>query len=87
VWHKSEEGRAWHREHAKTALKKARNAINKANWPELNKFCEICNGAFTTREVQKKVCSRRCNNRKCHTTARKKRAMLKKVENNKLNPV
>ena len=77
-WHKTEKGRAWHREQAKTVLKKARSAINKGNWPELNKLCEVCNSAFTTREVQKRVCSRRCNNKKSHATARAKRAMLKK---------
>lgn len=86
-WHRSEEGRLWHREHAKTVLKKARAAINKENWPELNKFCEVCGGAFTTREVQKRVCSRRCNNKKSHATAKAKLAIKGNSGDNKTDPV
>lgn len=84
-WHRSEEGRSWHREHAKTVLKKARAAINKENWPELNKLCEVCNSPFITREIQKRICSRKCNNKKSHATAKAKLAIKGNSGDNESN--
>lgn len=53
-WHKSEEGRKWHREHAQKALFGEERTI----------ICEGCGKEFTTRcKIKVKYCSRRCKNR------------------------
>ena len=53
-WHKSEEGRAWHREHAK-CLK---------NWKPKTLHCEYCGKEFVQNSNQQRFCSNLCANRK-----------------------
>lgn len=70
-WHRSEEGRAWHRENAKASLAKARAVKRFSNRPDINKTCEVCSRPFITRNVRKILCSVSCQSKK--RDAKKKR--------------
>ena len=50
-WHKSEEGRGWHREHAKESI---------GNAPQKEHTCIVCGKKFTTRFYNSRFCSRKC---------------------------
>ena len=63
-WHKSPEGRAWHRENAKSSLAKARSVKRFSRKPDVNRACEVCGAAFTTRNSRKVLCSVACQSRK-----------------------
>jgi len=54
-WHKSEEGRKWHREHGKEVAK---------NWNKVTSICQQCGKQFTTknnRNCTRKFCSGACS--------------------------
>ena len=83
-WHKSDEGRAWHRENAKSSLAKARLAVRFSKSPDLHRSCEICGVAFTTRNTRKILCSAKCQDKKAKA---KKRATLAKKRNSGDTPL
>lgn len=61
-WHRSEDGKKWHTEHAKRH--------NFGNRPEKQAVCKECGEVFTSRHVQPKFCSVLCGNRyRDHNTA------------------
>jgi hypothetical protein len=74
-WHKSDEGRAWHRENAKLSLVKARQAIRFSKKPDLHRNCEVCGEAFTTRNTRKTICGTACQSKK--SKSKKRRALAK----------
>jgi hypothetical protein len=57
-WHGSEEGLAWHREHAKESLARARAARGPA--PVRTCTCVQCGRAFEARSEKAKYCSDEC---------------------------
>ena len=59
-WHRSEEGRAWHREQAK-------KTISKENYTYVSKNCELCGKEYITPREWSKFCSPNCQ-----TKARKR---------------
>ena len=59
-WHKSDEGRQWHREHAKTSLAKAWAAPRV--YPDIEKACFWCGAIFTAHTNRAKFCSPTCQN-------------------------
>jgi hypothetical protein len=63
-WHKSDEGRAWHRENAKSSLATARLAVRFSKKPDLHRDCEECGSNFVTRNVRKIICSVACHSKK-----------------------
>jgi len=69
-WHRSEEGRAWHRENAKASLAKARSVKRFSKKPDINRMCEVCSAPFTTRNVRKTLCSVACQSKKSKTKRR-----------------
>lgn len=71
-WHRSEEGRAWHRENAKVSLEKARSVKKFSKKPDINKMCEVCSAPFTTRNVRKTLCGSACQSRKSKAKRRVK---------------
>jgi len=66
-WHRSEEGRAWHRENAKASLEKARQVKKFSKMPDINKSCEVCGKAFVTRNKRKTLCGSACQTKKSRT--------------------
>lgn len=72
-WHKSEEGRAWHRQNAVKSLEKARKAVRFSRKQDIVKKCDVCSKVFVTRNVRKILCSPACQSKKSKT---KKRAAL-----------
>lgn len=51
-WHKSEEGRKWHREHAKTSILSA---------PKYKHICEECGREYlSTRKIKTRFCCEKC---------------------------
>ena len=63
-WHRSEEGKAWHRENAKTSLAKARAVNWRENLPLLTKNCEVCGVSFATKNQRKTLCGAACQTKK-----------------------
>ena len=63
-WHKSEEGRAWHKENAKSSLVKARLAPRFSQKSDLVRNCHHCGQEFTTRNVRKIICSVSCESKR-----------------------
>ena len=61
-WHKSEEGRKWHRENTAKHLAAAR-AARLAMQPREGGVCVWCGGDFTHKNSRKKFCSAPCANR------------------------
>lgn len=59
LWHKSNAGRAWHREHATASLALARIARDAAP-SRTGGVCVRCGSAFEFRNIRKKFCSNRC---------------------------
>lgn len=59
-WHKSEEGRAWHRENAKTSLALARAAKQAKGAEPREATCDWCGAAFTAYSSRAQYCSSRC---------------------------
>ena len=57
-WHRSEEGRAWHREHAKKTLAKTWHAPR----PErsYDRVCKECGKSFTAKSLRADYCSKPC---------------------------
>lgn len=51
AWHRTEEGRQWHRENCKQAM---------ANRPLVEKVCIQCKTAFRSKQSFAVCCSRRC---------------------------
>jgi hypothetical protein len=60
AWHKSEEGRAWHREHGKRVA---------AGMADVRSACEHCGGEYTTKANRRTV-SKYCTN-SCKAAARR----------------
>lgn len=54
-WHRSEAGRAWHRENGKRAY---------ANRTPLPCTCEVCGGSFASKVEGTRICSAKCHARK-----------------------
>lgn len=50
-WHRSEEGRAWHAENARRAMRKRVRVV---------KSCQVCGGEFRTIHTNAKFCSPKC---------------------------
>lgn len=86
-WHRSEEGRAWHRENAKSSLEKARKAVRFSNKPDLHRECDVCGGPIVTRNIRKFTCSVACQSRKSKAKKRAAIASMLNSVNNKDNPV
>lgn len=61
-WHRSEEGRAWHREHAKESLRKAHAARKPA--AERACRCTECSKEFIARSPKAMYCSDECLGRR-----------------------
>lgn len=57
-WHKSEEGRAWHREHAKRSL--AKTWGKPREFPELRLKCVWCGTDMVGKIARKKFCGSTC---------------------------
>lgn len=57
-WHRSEEGRAWHREHAKKSLAKTWGAPRQ--FPELRLQCHWCGSQMVGKISRKKFCGSAC---------------------------
>lgn len=53
-WHSSEEGKEWHREHAKNSI---------LNAPQKEHTCIVCGKKFTSRFYGSKFCSQNCRNK------------------------
>jgi hypothetical protein len=49
-WHRSEEGREWHSQHARKQERK-----------DIKKVCVVCGKEYTTKNPSSKYCSNRCN--------------------------
>jgi len=58
AWHKSPEGRAWHREHAKTSL--AKTWSSPRHYPDIDKVCFWCGTQFVGQTVKAKFCKKGC---------------------------
>ena len=54
-WHKSEEGRKWHKEH----YKKHKEAMHKTH----NFICKECGKEFQSTQINSKFCSNKCKSR------------------------
>jgi len=83
-WHRSEEGRAWHRQHAKASLEKARLAPRFSKKPDLVKNCHHCGKEFTTRNVRKIICGVSCESKRKRA---KKKAELANLGNSGDKPL
>lgn len=59
-WHGSEEGRAWHREHAKTSLAAARKAVQENGLKDVPAICVWCGTDCVGKSSRKRFCSTRC---------------------------
>ncbi|HNT86284.1 MAG TPA: HNH endonuclease signature motif containing protein [Candidatus Hydrogenedentes bacterium] len=59
-WHASEEGRAWHREHAKDSLAAAREAVRKHGFKKKPFTCIWCGTEGTASNRRKKFCGSVC---------------------------
>lgn len=70
-WHRSPEGRAWHRENAKTSLCKPRRPGWYNDLPDLDRACTICGAAFTTKNAKRVFCGHNCAERSCRENKRK----------------
>ena len=57
-WHRSEEGRAWHREHAKTSLAKA--VATPKTYPEINFQCVWCGVQAKAKSPRRRFCGTKC---------------------------
>lgn len=57
-WHRSEEGRAWHREHAKQSL--AKTWGKPRNFPLLTKQCVWCGTEMQAKSERKRFCCATC---------------------------
>ena len=60
AWHSSEEGRAWHREHAKTSLVAARKAREEKGPPVVAFVCYWCGSEGVGNSPKRKLCSSKC---------------------------
>lgn len=58
AWHRSEEGRAWHREHAKRSLAKALGKPR--NYPSLSLQCAWCGTQTQAKSERKRFCGSTC---------------------------
>lgn len=72
-WHRSEEGRAWHREHAKRAFGK----VDRKAWydaqPLVEKTCEECGVKFMGKIAKNVLCSAACADRRRRRKLREKK--------------
>ena len=59
-WHGSEEGKAWHREHAKNSIGKAVRGEYWKRKPEMEKQCAFCGKSFITKNQRAVYCSNTC---------------------------
>lgn len=57
-WHRSEEGRAWHREHAKRSLEKTWGKPR--NYPKLTLQCVWCGVEMQAKSERKRFCGATC---------------------------
>ena len=60
AWHSSEEGRAWHREHARGSLAAARAAKAENGPPEIAVVCFWCGTEHIGKSSRRKFCSTAC---------------------------
>lgn len=83
-WHRSDEGRAWHKENAKLSLAKARLVPRFSKAPEIIRNCEHCKKEFTTKNTRKIICSVSCESKRKRA---KKKADLAKQRNSGDTPL
>ena len=57
-WHRSEEGRAWHREHAQNSLAKTWGAPR--NYPSLKRNCIWCGTEMQAKSERRRFCGSTC---------------------------
>lgn len=57
-WHKSDEGREWHRQHALNSLAKAWDAPRV--YPEIAMQCQWCGGDMVAKTARRLYCSPKC---------------------------
>lgn len=60
AWHRSEEGRAWHRENARASLALAHAAKKAKGSPNIDATCIWCGGRFTAHSKRASFCSTKC---------------------------
>lgn len=75
-WHKSEEGRAWHRENAKTSLAKALAAKNPN--PEYQHTCGKCGCEFSAKSPKAEFCGPACW-RQHHNEVKRARSLAQRT--------
>jgi len=59
-WHRSDAGRAWHREHAEESLAAARAAKREQGAPDIACTCAWCGAAYVGHSSRSQFCSARC---------------------------
>lgn len=59
-WHRSDEGRAWHREHAKNSIAKTDRKAWYDAQPLVEKTCEQCGAKFMGKIAKNVLCSNAC---------------------------
>lgn len=59
-WHRSEAGRAWHRENARKSIALAHAAKKEKGLPNIDATCCWCGSGFTAHSIRAQFCSTRC---------------------------